>query len=379
MSAGRSALWLLGTSAGLPGGLGVPVPAPNMLAIKHVSKHSPSQDPRMAIDPAKPFDLVFEVDPSQDRQRLDLFVKAMIPSMSRTRIQQRIDEDRVEVNGVRRPANWRVLAGDTVLVRCHVPDEGDDAGRRIPLDIIHEDADLIGVNKQPGLVVHPVGKHRHDTLLNALYWRYRDSLRPGESVNLANRLDQYTSGVILAVKHAEAKRLLQEDFENRVPEKTYLALCRGLLREDRGEIDLPIGPAEDGDHCRMAVRHDSQGKASRTLFEVAERFDAGFTLVRLKPVTGRQHQLRVHLSALGHPLVADPRYGGGCRLELMEETGSGVVMLERYALHAAQLKFRHPADGREMELTAGLAGDMAAAVEALRRGAREGVGGRVIQ
>ena len=332
----------------------------------------------MAIDPAKPFDLTYSVMPAQDRMRLDLFVKEMIPSMSRTRIQQRIGEGRVEVNCSVRPANWRVLEGDSVLIRCNVPAEGADAGRYIPLDVVYEDDDVVAVNKQPGLVVHPVGKHRHDTLLNALYWRYKDTLPVGESVNLANRLDQFTSGIVLAVKHAEAKRIIQEDFEKRVPRKTYLALCRGILENDSGEIDLPIGPHPAGrDHCRMAVRTDGGGKESRTRYAVEERFASGFSLVRLHPVTGRQHQLRVHMAALGHPLAADPRYGGGYRLELLADRE--MVVVERYALHAAELVFRHPADGREMRLTAPLAEDMSAAVAALRVGAREVVAGSVLE
>ena len=332
----------------------------------------------MAIDPAKPFDLAYEVMPTYDRQRLDLYVKAMIPSMSRTRIQQRIGEGRVEVNGAARAANWRVLAGDMVLVRCNVPDEGADAGKRIPLDIVYEDDDIVAVNKQSGLVVHPVGKHRHDTLLNALYWRYKDSIPEDDAISLANRLDQYTSGIILATKHAAAKRTLQEDFEARIPKKTYLALCRGLVADDAGEIDLPIGPELDAkDHCRMAVRTDGGGKESRTLYRVVERFAQGFTLVRLNPVTGRQHQLRVHMAALGHPLIADPRYGGGYRLDL-DDRGETVAAMERYALHAAELTFRHPADGQEMRLEAPLAGDLEKTVGLLRRGAVETVAGVLI-
>ncbi|MDR1520208.1 MAG: RluA family pseudouridine synthase [Planctomycetota bacterium] len=325
----------------------------------------------MAIDPAKPFDLKFTVQPAQDRNRLDLFVKAMLPSMSRARAQLRISEGRVEVNGAARPANWRVMAGDLVLLRCREPDGGAvEAAKSIPLDIIYEDDDLVAVNKQPGLIVHPVGKHRHDTLLNALYWRYRDVLPEGGSVNLANRLDQYTSGVILAVKNARTKRIVQEDFEDRAPQKTYLAVCRGIIADDAGEIDLPIGrdPAER-DHCRMAIRRGADGKPSRTLYRVEERFAQGFTLVRLKPVTGRQHQLRLHLSAIGHPLVADSRYGGGNRLDLALADG-GAMRQGRYALHAAELVFPHPADRREIRLAAPLAADLAALLKALRDGAR---------
>lgn len=332
----------------------------------------------MAIDPAKPFDLEFDVMPSQDRLRLDLFVKAMIPSMSRTRIQDRIGEGRVEVNGVRRPANWKVLEGDRVSVRCREPEEGGDAARRIPLDILYEDDDVIAVNKQPGLVVHPVGRHRHDTLLNALYWRYRDSLPEGGALNLVNRLDQYTSGVVLATKHAEAKRVLQEDFENRTPRKTYLALCRGRVEGSGGDIDLPIGPDPSGrDHCRMAVRRDAAGKPSRTVYAVAERFPGPFTLVRLHPETGRQHQLRVHMAAIGHPLAGDARYDGGHRLELTNGEG-GTTVIERYALHASELAFRHPATGKDLRVAAPLAPDMRDAVAALRGGALETIAGAVI-
>ena len=332
----------------------------------------------MAIDPAKPFDLSYEVMPTYDRHRLDLFVKAMIPSMSRTRIQLRIGEGRVEVNGAARPANWRVLPGDMVLIRCNVPDDGADAGRNIPLDILYEDADVIAVNKPAGMVVHPVGKHRHDTLLNALYWRYKDEIPEEDSVSLANRLDQYTSGVILATKNARSKRILQEDFEARLPQKNYLALCRGEPAEDEGEVDLPIGPDSSGkDHCVMAVRHDALGKPSRTLYRVEARFK-GFSLVRLHPVTGRQHQLRVHMAALGCPLAADARYGGGHRLELQDASGA-TAALERYALHACELSFRHPADGREMCARAPLAADLTAVIAILRSGtAREVVGGMLL-
>ncbi len=329
----------------------------------------------MAIDPAKPFDLHYTVMPDQDRMRLDLYVKAMIPSMSRTRIQQRIAENRVEVNGAARPSNWRVLPGDNVLIRCREPENGDDAAKYIPLDILYEDADIVVVNKQAGLVVHPVGKHRHDTLLNALFWRYKDHLAQGESVNLANRLDQYTSGVILATKHAAAKRILQEDFENRVPQKTYIALCRGVVQDDAGEIDLPIGPEDSHDHCRMAVRHDDLGKPSQTQFRVLQRFDR-FTLVELKPVTGRQHQLRVHMAALGHPLAADVRYGGGYRLDV--QAGEQIVSLDRYALHAAALRFTHPLTGQAMACSAPLTSDLAAVVDALGQGGLEVVGGKAL-
>ncbi len=344
----------------------------------------------MPIDPAKPFDLTFKVDPNWVDLRLDQFVKAMVPSMSRTKIQKYVKAGRVEVNGQARPANWRVRLGDTVLLRCNVPEEGADAGKRIPLDIIYEDNDILALNKQPGLVVHPVSLHRHDTLLNALYWRYKDILPEEQEISLANRLDEHTSGMILVAKHTLAKQRLQEQFENRRTSKAYLALCAGIVQEDSGTIDLPIGP-EPGrtDRCKMGIRHDKEGKPSLTRFIVQERFArpriaslpgdahaaeppadphpyaAGLTLVRLEPHTGRQHQLRVHMAAIGHPLVCDDRYGNGRPLYIRTRKGASVG-IARYALHAAELTFTHPATNKPMTIQAPLAADLRTVLDAAR-------------
>jgi 23S rRNA pseudouridine1911/1915/1917 synthase len=323
----------------------------------------------MPVDPAKPFDLSFRVHPNWVEMRLDQFVKAMVPTMSRAKIQRYIKDGRVEVNGNPRPANWRVHLDDAVLLRCHVPEEGEDAGRHIPLDIVYEDDDVIAVNKQPGLVVHPVALHRHDTLLNALYWRYKDIIPADQEISMANRLDRNTSGIVLVSKHTGSKRILQDDFEARVPRKTYVALCEGIVEPDNGEIDAPIGPGLGrSDRCKMGVRYDEEGKPSLTHFEVLERFppqnDEGFTLVKLQPHTGRQHQLRVHMSHLGNPLVCDDRYGRPGAIVFA--TSGGEFALERYALHALELTFVHPGTKQLLTLTAPLAEDLRLAVEALR-------------
>ncbi len=327
----------------------------------------------MPVDPAKPFDLAYTVDPTWDGLRLDRYVREMIPAMSRTKIQKYIAEDRISVGGTPRAANWRVRTGDHVVLSCREPEEGADAARHIPLSVLYEDEDVLALNKQPGLIVHPVARHRHDTLLNALYWRYKDLLPSEQEISLANRLDRDTSGVILVTKHTAAKQRIQESFEARRPKKAYLALAEGLLEADGGSIDLPLGPALDRtDRCKIGVRRDGEGKPSLTHFRTMDRFPGAgepLSLVRLEPHTGRQHQLRVHMAETGHPLVADDRYGHPEAL-LVTSPAGGTQRLARYALHAAELTFPHPMSGRWMTVTAPLAEDMRAVVDALRAGGR---------
>lgn len=335
----------------------------------------------MPIDPAKPFDLTFTVGPKWDDTRLDLYLKGMVPAMSRAKIQKYIKRERIEVNDSARPANWRVRPGDNVVLRCNEPSEGADIGKYIPLDILYEDDDILAINKQPGLVVHPVALHRHDTLLNALYWRYKDLLPDDQNISLANRLDRNTSGLILVAKHVAAKQNLQEQFEARTPKKVYHALCEGLVKDDAGEIDLPIGSGIGAsDKCKMCVRYDELGKLSQTNFSVLERFPVsansgaaadgeGFTLLCLAPRTGRQHQLRVHTQAIGHPIVCDDRYGNPDALIVADSSASeGVASVARYALHAVELAFQHPATGAGITLTAPLAADITRVLAALRLG-----------
>lgn len=324
------------------------------------------------IDPSKPFDLIYSVTPNYEDVRLDHYVKAMVPSMSRTRIQKHIKGKRVSVNGEPRSANWRVRLEDRVVLHCKEPEEDVvEAAKRIKLDIIYEDDQIIAINKQPGIVVHPVGIHRYKTLLNALYWRYKDEIPEDEEISLGNRLDQFTSGVILAAKNAGSKRVLQDQFENRKTTKVYNALCEGIIEKDYGEIDAPIGQAEGANRTSMAVRLDGEGKPSSTVYRVISRFeprggDSGYTLVRLEPHTGRQHQLRVHMAYIGHPLVCDDRYGTPMPLRVSTENGE-YAEVARYALHACELTFMHP-DGRQMTVQAPLAGDISSTAHALEQG-----------
>lgn len=329
----------------------------------------------MAIDPAKPFDLKHVATPTYSDMRLDSFVKAMVPSMSRTKIQKYIKNKQITVNGKTQRANWIVRLEDTVILHCKEPEGAVEISKNIPLDIVYEDDDIVAINKQTGLVVHPVALHRHDTLLNALYWRYKDIIPDDEEISLGNRLDQHTSGLILVAKNTASKRILQDQFENRKTKKVYNAICSGIVENDSGEIDAPIGPGEGAQAKCMVIRDDKDGKASNTFYKVLKRFkpqeaDKGFTLVQLEPHTGRQHQLRVHMQHIGHPLVCDDRYGDPRTLEIT--TSGKKAIMARYALHAVELTFMHP-NGEEMTLQAPLANDFKDTVTALEQDGTRGL------
>ncbi len=323
----------------------------------------------MVLDPAKPFDITCKVDASYDGMRLDKFVAATAPRISRTKIKEYNKQNRITVNDNIRPDSWRVKNGDIVVLRCRIPKGGEDLGRNIPVDIVYEDDDILGVNKQAGLVVHPVALHRHNTLLNALYWRYKDKLPSHQQITLVNRIDRYTSGVVLVSKNMDAKRILQKQFEARTVSKSYLALVLGNIEKDRGEINLPIGQKLNRtNRTMMGIRKDGAGKKSKTFYVVKERF-CDYTLVQLLPKTGRQHQLRVHMSAIGHPLVADHLYGDNHGLVFYKDSlGSPVNELMRFALHAENLTFCHPVNGQEMTINAPPPDDFSSAVEGLRKG-----------
>ena len=322
----------------------------------------------MPIDPAKPFDLKYVATPTYSEIRLDQFVRAMVPSMSRTRIQKYIKNKQISVNGKPERSNWIVRLNDEVILHCKEPEGAADVAKTIPLDILYEDGDIIAINKQPNLVVHPVALHRHDTLLNALYWRYKDIIPEDQEISLGNRLDQYTSGVILVAKNTNSKRILQDQFENRKTKKVYNAICAGIVESDEGEIDKPIGQGEGAHRTFMVIRHDELGKPSNTYYKVLKRYkphagDKGFTLVRLEPHTGRQHQLRVHMADIGAPLICDDRYGVAGEISIASEDGR-VATIDRYALHACELTFMHP-DGNEMTIKAPLAPDMLEFIDVL--------------
>jgi len=338
--------------------------------------------PDHLIRPETEYRLV--VDDRSEGLRLDRFLALKMPWRSRTSVQRLLAERGVTVDGQRRRRAYRVREGDEVAIPLPPPPpEADpEALRRIPLDIIHEDEHLVVLNKRPGVVVHPVGRKRFNTLINALHLRYRRPDDPEHDVvpMLCHRLDRDTSGVLVVAKTLYARRELYFEFDRRRAVKEYLALVEGEPNDLR-VVDLPIGPDPQSEiRLRRAVQPAERGGAQAlTEVEALERF-GDFSLVRLRPRTGRQHQLRVHMAGVGHPIVCDALYGRRRRLtqhEVDPACASDKPLLERQALHAARLVLRHPGTGKRTAFEAPLAPDMQRTLEVLRhRSARPARVGR---
>lgn len=235
-------------------------------------------------------------------------------------------------------------AGDEIVVEMpeeesHFPPED------IPIEILYEDADIMLINKQAGVTVHPTKGHASHTIANGLMKVMQDR---GDSfkIRFVNRLDMDTSGLLIVGKNSNAQAALVEQMGKGSLEKQYVAILCGIVEENSLIIDEPIGHPQPEEVCRSVV-HDGSGRPSVTHLEVLERFSNGFTLVRLRLETGRTHQIRVHTSYIGHPVAGDALYGG-------EAPG----FIDRQALHAERLRFCHPVSGNLIDITAPLPQDM---------------------
>lgn len=303
--------------------------------------------------------------------RLDVFLRLRLSWRSRASVGRLLRQRDVLVSGVARKASYRLKEGEEVVVPCPPPAEDPEDMEDIDLDILYEDDELVVLNKQPDIVVHPVGKWRYGTLINALHLKYR---RPGDPDNdiqpkLGHRLDRETSGVLVVCKTDPARRSVSRQFENGEVDKYYLALAEGVMGPDRGLVDEPIGLAVNSDHgMKRVVRPD--GLAARTEFEVVERFDK-LTLVRLRLHTGRSHQIRVHLQHLGHPVLCDKFYGlrETLRRSDLRTLGEGEddrILLDRQALHSWRITVAHPKTREPLTLEAPLPEDMQAVIASVR-------------
>jgi 23S rRNA pseudouridine1911/1915/1917 synthase len=312
--------------------------------------------------------LEFTIDSTAVGQRLDRYLVQALQAMSRTAVQQLIADGAVLVNGKAGKAGYMLRAGDVIRMLT----AGISADRRpsqalplsLPLDIIYEDDDLLVVNKPAGLVVHPAPGHRDDTLVNALL-AYLPDLRTADNeadaaqpmparAGIVHRLDKDTSGLLIVAKSARAQQKLVEDMKQRKIVKRYLALVEGAVSLEQGSIDAPIG-RDPRRRQQMAITAIGSREA-RTSFRVLQRF-AHHTLLLLQLETGRTHQIRVHLKAIGHPVIGDPVYGSA------RGSASRRVPLKRQFLHAYQLRFQHPITGEMLELEAPLPDDLQAVLD----------------
>ncbi len=298
--------------------------------------------------------------------RLDLLLARRL-NFSRARLQRWLKAGLVKVDGRARPARHLVRAGESITLTVPPPEPSPLRPQALPLEIIYEDRDLLLVNKPPGLVVHPGAGHRQGTLLNALLHHcpelreIGDVSRPG----LVHRLDKDTSGVLVVAKTASAHQALVRQFQGREVSKIYLALIWGRFKEKEGEITAEVGRHPTA-RQKMSI-HPRRGKPARTCWRVIREFPGPLTLVELKPETGRTHQLRVHLAALGHPVVGDATYGGGAaRLKATPQLAGLRPLVRRQLLHGWELSFSHPRTGEWVSWEAPLPEDFQAVLDYLQ-------------
>jgi 23S rRNA pseudouridine1911/1915/1917 synthase len=302
-------------------------------------------------------------------RRVDKYLHGRFRNLSRHFLQDAIRSGSVKVNGQPVKPSFRLSPGDVVELVIPEPPSKDIMPEDIPLDILYEDGDLIILNKPADLLVHPARGNTHGTLVNALA-HYSDRLssglgefRPG----IVHRLDRDTTGVMVVTKHDEAQWAIAKQFETRQVKKTYLAIVHGTPELQADRINAPLG-VHPTIREKYAIRPEI-GKEAITYYEVLEAF-RGFSLLKLEPHTGRTHQIRVHLSYLKHPVVADDMYGGKVvyRWQLADaEPAVEEPVITRCALHARSLEFTHPRTGERVKFEAPLPPDMQTLLDLLRQ------------
>jgi 23S rRNA pseudouridine1911/1915/1917 synthase len=307
----------------------------------------------------------FTVTEDDRGQRLDRFIALQLTEISRTHVQNLIDEGRVFVGGIAKKPSHRLEAGETVNVEIPAPALPGVEAEDIPLDVLCEDADIVVINKPCGMIVHPGAGEDSGTLVAALLHRYGIGglsqvggvLRPG----IVHRLDKDTSGAMVIARNDEAHLKLVEEFRERRVEKTYLALLHGAIKGEKGRIELPVS-RDMKRRSRMTARR-AAGREARTDWRLRLRLDQ-FSLVEANLHTGRTHQIRVHFSALTFPVVGDTLYGAPRQERIGREL---LPPLERNFLHSARIAFAHPQSGNRMEFRAPLPAQLVSYLHELGR------------
>ncbi len=287
----------------------------------------------------------FIVKAEEAGKRIDVYLSSKNEDISRVAIQRLIEEEKILVNGKKTKASYKLQENDKITQQEEKPQEINLKAQDIPIEIIYEDDDIIVVNKPKGLVVHPANGNPDGTLVNAIMAICKDSLsgiggeiRPG----IVHRLDKDTSGILVVAKNDKAHINMSEQIKNHTVQKTYIALVRGIVKENEATINMPIGRSTK-DRKKMAVTKN--GKEAITHFKVIKRYpNENCTLLEVKIETGRTHQIRVHLSQIGYPVIGDTTYSSG-------KNKWGV---QGQCLHAKSLEFKHPITQKEMFLEAEL-------------------------
>jgi len=292
--------------------------------------------------------------PDSIKLRLDVFLTRHPDIPSRSVARRLIEEGKVLVNGAACKPSYRTNYGDQIEVYVPLRETDSVEPEDIPLDILYEDADLLVVNKPPGMVVHPAPGSEKGTLVNALlaYTNELSYIGGPKRRGIVHRLDKETSGVLVVAKNDMAHMCLAEQLKLRTVKRMYWVLVQGRLSLDEGKIEAPIG-RHTFDRKRMAVRYNG-GRNAITYYYVKERFQ-NFTRLDARIVTGRTHQIRVHLAFINHPVVADKKYS----------PGGATLGLDRHALHASELEFRHPRTGKHVHFVAPLPEDLRRVMDGL--------------
>lgn len=283
------------------------------------------------------------VSQEEKGKRLDTYIPSVDTDITRTSAQRLIEDGNILVNGKSAKVSYKIQENDKISVEIPEPKQIELKAQNIPIEIIYEDSDIIVVNKPKGMVVHPANGNPDGTLVNAIMAICKDSLsgiggeiRPG----IVHRIDKDTSGLLIVAKNDNAHVKMSEQIKNHEVKKTYIALVRGVFKENEATIDMPIGRSTS-DRKKMAV--NKNGKNAITHIKVLKRFDK-YTLLKVNIETGRTHQIRVHLSHIGYPIVGDYTYSNG-------KNEFDVI---GQCLHAQKLEFKHPITQKDMCLEAEL-------------------------
>lgn len=313
--------------------------------------------------------MTLQVGNSIKQRRIDKYLHGRFSNFSRRLLQKQIAAGAVKVNGKAVNKSFKLSPGDKIELTLPPLPTKEILPEDIPLNIIYEDDDIIVLNKQPDMIVHPARGNTHGTLVNALVF-YSDKLssglgefRPG----IVHRLDKNTTGVMVVTKNDAAQFKIAKQFERRQTQKSYLAIVHGIPELTADRISVPLGV-----HPRVREKYairPEMGKEAITFYQVLEEF-RGYSLLKLNPKTGRTHQIRVHLSYIKHPIVGDDMYGGKLVYPWQLQEGEPALqqpLIRRCALHAAALEFKHPATDKLTKFEAPLPDDMQNLLDMLRK------------